>query len=263
MSGSLSTGLGLLSALRTAQGVTLGGVTLTGMATPERMPFGGSQQLVVHKLPGGGRVIDAMGPDERDIEWSGLLQAFDGTNAVAVARQIDAMRRAGAAVTLAWGDFSKQVVIRSFEPDYTRGGAMIPYRIACVVASTASQSGKPTLLGSLASDLSASLGLGDLAAGAKSAISVAQKALPVVAVLTRGGGAYTALAGALGVAGAAASAASGLASGQLDAIVGSPLADRCGAAVGAAAAAAKSALAGAENAAAFVGRAAKNLANAI
>jgi hypothetical protein len=59
--------------------VTVGGVGLSGLEVPATMSFGGEQRLAVHELPGGGRVVDALGPQEADVEWTGW---FTGSNAV-------------------------------------------------------------------------------------------------------------------------------------------------------------------------------------
>jgi hypothetical protein len=53
--------------------LTLGDFTFARYEIPERIPFGGDQQLNVHKLVGGVRVIDALGADPMPIEWSGFF----------------------------------------------------------------------------------------------------------------------------------------------------------------------------------------------
>jgi prophage DNA circulation protein len=139
MSGFIGTASSVVSGLNSVAGlfgfgsaapVTLAGVQLTGFATPEKMPFGGAQRLTIHKLPGGARIIDAMGADDRDPSWSGYLM---GPAAATMARQLDAIRVAGATVALTWPGFTRQVVVSSFEPDYATGGFVIPYRITCTI----------------------------------------------------------------------------------------------------------------------------------
>jgi hypothetical protein len=44
----------------------LAGVEFDSYSTPQRMMGGGNQAMVVHKLPGGDRTIDTLGPDEAD-----------------------------------------------------------------------------------------------------------------------------------------------------------------------------------------------------
>lgn len=109
--------------------VVLGEVTLEGFEVPESITIGGQQQMTVHKLPGGTRVIDAMGRDDAPLEWSGTLL---GWNAVNRALQLDEMRVAGAPLALMFGPYYYTVVIESFRGSYQRD-SLIPYSISCVV----------------------------------------------------------------------------------------------------------------------------------
>ena len=43
--------------------VILGGIVFQDFKIPERINFGGAQRLVVHKLVGGNRTVDALGSD--------------------------------------------------------------------------------------------------------------------------------------------------------------------------------------------------------
>src|SRR4051812_44013109 len=95
--------------------LNLGGVVFQGFEIPESINFGGAQQLVVHKLPGGGRVVDAMGPDDADIRWSGRLR---GSSAEQRAILLDFMRRQGNKVLLTWSLHRYQVVIKEFAADF-------------------------------------------------------------------------------------------------------------------------------------------------
>ncbi len=115
--------------------LTLGPIQFTGLAKPPAMPIGGRQAIFTHKLPGGGRVLDAMGPDNADIGWFGYL---DGAAASATARALDRLRQSGQVVTLAWDVFSYQVLVAEFACD-TRHIPML-YRIVCVVLADNSQS---------------------------------------------------------------------------------------------------------------------------
>ncbi|WP_435018498.1 hypothetical protein TA3x_000472 [Tundrisphaera sp. TA3] len=95
--------------------LTLGDVSFRGFEIPESIDFGGEQALVVHKLPGGARTIDAMGRDDREIPWSGRFRGFDAESR---AKQLDAYRIAGEPLTLTWGGFRYRVVVRSFEAKF-------------------------------------------------------------------------------------------------------------------------------------------------
>jgi hypothetical protein len=85
----------------TTDTLVLGGIAFDDWSTPDRMPFGGKQELKVHQLPGGARVVDTLGPSEMDIHFTGTMYA---NNAYGVADQLDAMRIAGNQVPLSADD---------------------------------------------------------------------------------------------------------------------------------------------------------------
>jgi hypothetical protein len=139
--------------------LTLGGVVFQDFEIPESVNFGGDQQLVVHKLPGGARVIDAMGPDDSDIHWSGR---FRGANAEGRALLLEYLRRQGSQILLSWSLHRYQVVIREFKADF-RQSYEIPYSIACTVVLDEVQAVAATVAGfaeAMAADLLAATGLG-------------------------------------------------------------------------------------------------------
>jgi hypothetical protein len=107
----------------------LGPVQFEAFELPGQIRFGGSQRLAVHQLPGGARVIDAMGRDDAEIVWRG---AFSGADAVERARLLDLLRVAGNPLSLTWDGFCYTVLIARFEADYARPN-WIPYSIACIV----------------------------------------------------------------------------------------------------------------------------------
>lgn len=96
---------------------------------PSEIHFGGAQHLSVHELVGGGRVIDAMGRNDRAVEWSGLLLGREATQR---ARFLDGLRIGGLSMALSWGEFRYSVVVREFDATYQRS-YQIPYRIVCEV----------------------------------------------------------------------------------------------------------------------------------
>jgi hypothetical protein len=178
----------------------LGPIAFQDFELPGQIRFGGQQRLAVHVLPGGVRVIDAMGRDDADIGWSGV---FSGTDAADRARAIDLMRAQGAVWTLAWDAFCYSVVIDRFDAQYERVN-WVPYRISCKVAQDLAQS-PPNVAVSLATSL-----LADMAAVTGIGTNAAVAALGVAGALTAGTSAY---AGALGAVGAVVSQAqSGLSS---------------------------------------------------
>lgn len=107
----------------------LGDFEFHGFEVPTSLPFGGSQALVTHRLPGGKKVVQSMGAESRPIAWSGR---FRGANAMARARYLDELRYAGRPLSLMWLDFSYTVKIASFSPDYERMYE-VPYSITVEV----------------------------------------------------------------------------------------------------------------------------------
>lgn len=97
--------------------LSLGDVDFTDFEVPDSIRAGGGQALDIKKYGGGLRTIDSFGADDDPITWSGVF--LDGT-AEQRCQQIDAMRKAGAAVALSFGSFSYQVVISKFTFDYQK-----------------------------------------------------------------------------------------------------------------------------------------------
>jgi hypothetical protein len=76
----------------------LGDLLFEDFELPERLPHGGDHSLAVHKVVGGRRRIDALGPDDAAIEWSGVLFGeFSHLRSL----QLDLLRRSGRVVELA------------------------------------------------------------------------------------------------------------------------------------------------------------------
>lgn len=115
--------------------LTLGSVTFADFQIPDSIAWGGDQKTVIHDLVGDKRVIDVMGREDADLEWSGI---FLGKTALDDARSLDAMRIGGQPQALAWDELSYSVIIKSFRPDYRKRN-YIPYRIICEVISDRSQ----------------------------------------------------------------------------------------------------------------------------
>ncbi len=107
----------------------LGPVLFQDFELPASISWGGTHALTIHRLPGGGRVIDAMGRDDAEIGWTGV---FSGSDAGLRARAVDLMRGEGALWPLTWDSYFYSVVVSRFEADYRRPN-WIPYRIACTV----------------------------------------------------------------------------------------------------------------------------------
>ena len=143
--------------------LTLAGISFDDFSTPAVMSGGGNQAMVVHKLPGGSRAIDTLGPDEADIFWSGQ---FFGDGAYATALALDGVRQAGQVVPLVWGGQYRSVIVSRFAYHVRRIPVWVEYDIVCTVYQnpmlgnlTASVSSIDTLVSTdLASAMSVAIG---------------------------------------------------------------------------------------------------------
>ena len=120
--------------------LTIGGYTFSGFGVPERINGGGQHHLIVHKLIGGQRIIDAMGPDDDSIKFTGRFRNADGTDAMSQAILLDAMRRAGKPVPLTYWNQTATVVIKHFGWSFERFFE-VPYTIECEVVTASGQAG--------------------------------------------------------------------------------------------------------------------------
>jgi hypothetical protein len=113
-----------------ASQLILGGITFDSFSTPSRMGAGGDQAMAVHKLPGGGRVVDTLGPDEDDIAWRGEFYSNDALQRVIA---LDAMRAAGLVQSLTFAGQYRSVIVKRFKFDIIREPVWIAYNIVCFV----------------------------------------------------------------------------------------------------------------------------------
>ena len=146
---NLETAIGSLG--RAGQPITLGGLSLNGYEVPDVLRVGGQQSLVVHKLPGGQRVLQSMGDDPAQLTLSGK---FVGPTAATRARQFEAMRKTGQQLTLSAAGISVQAVVASFSYDFQLQGAVVPYQLTVEIvtqvalSSSLSSSSLSSLVGS-------------------------------------------------------------------------------------------------------------------
>lgn len=89
----------------------LGDFIFDNLEIPPQINFGGDQVLVTHKLVGGERVIDAMGKDDANITWSGLML---GNLSLVRAKQLNDMRVAGQPVDFSCFNLRYKVLIENF-----------------------------------------------------------------------------------------------------------------------------------------------------
>ena len=164
--------------------LTLGGIIFEDFEVPDSIRIGGEQALVVHKLPGGARVIDAMGADDGDIPWSGR---FRGAQAESRARILEGYRKSGKTYLLQWSTYRYKVIVQSFRPDYQQPFE-IPYSINCLVVADESApvlTGIPAIDELIGSDLGRALGLSDSigVAAIGTAMTTAQQSISTVNTL--------------------------------------------------------------------------------
>jgi hypothetical protein len=110
--------------------LSLGGVVFDSYSTPDIFSDGGRQVLIVHKLPGGARVIDELGPDPMEIVWRGQ---FFGQDAYATALLLDSMRKAGPVLPLVFAGQTRQVIIANFIYSLRRLPLWVEYVVTCTV----------------------------------------------------------------------------------------------------------------------------------
>ncbi|MGI4945763.1 MAG: hypothetical protein ACRYHQ_35260 [Janthinobacterium lividum] len=129
---NLETALGSLGRTSSAP-VTLGPLVLTGVEVPDALAIGGQQALVIHKLVGGDRIIQSMGPDPDPITLAGM---FTGPGAQARAIHLATLRDAGKPVRLGYPGGSLMVVIRPASYVYRLQGTVIPFQVTVEVLPT-------------------------------------------------------------------------------------------------------------------------------
>lgn len=212
MSGMLATLSGaasVASALETlafgaAGPVVLGGFAFQDFEVPATITLPVKQAVAVHKLIGGERVLDAMGPDYGDIAWAGVML---GAFAEARAQALKAVADAGQAAALTWGTWAFTVL--PYQLTLKEGFQQVAYAIKCSVIrddSAAPAGGATDLTTSVTQDMAAALMQGGAAlsatlGGAQSAIQGLAPILPGSAGVAS---ALASVAGAQGLVGAIA-----------------------------------------------------------
>ncbi len=189
----------------------LGPVVFQDFEVPSGVNFGGRQRLALHRLPGGPRVIDALGRDDAQISFSGI---FSGSDATLRARSLDQLRVAGIALPLTWDVLFYTVLISEFQASY-RNGWWIPYRIVCTVLRDEA-SALVQLVASLATTALADIGAASgYALDAGVDLSPLQAALAAPGATTRGTAAYSAAQNCLVGTGTSISTSISIATGTL------------------------------------------------
>lgn len=140
----------------------LGDFTFQNFEIPASISLGGEQVLVIHRLPGGTRVVQSMGRDDAPIGWSGSMYSQDALDRM---RQLDLMRTKGEPLNLTFMGLSYLVVIKSFLPRVERS-YRVQYTIEVVVVvdktQAQQQAGTTSIDSAIRSDASAASTLGGL-----------------------------------------------------------------------------------------------------
>lgn len=132
----------------------LGNFTFEHFEVPDRIPLGGAQALVIHKLPGGDHIVQSMGRDDDPIQWTGMFLAGPDKSEAPLdrVRRLDAMRVQGRPLALTFLGLNYRVVIKSFKfviETFFRIG----YTIELEVVQDMTQPSRSSTLGSLAESM--------------------------------------------------------------------------------------------------------------
>ncbi len=228
VSGTILGGIGILESVGDILGldaspIVLGEVTFGGMEVPETVFWGGRQQTVVHRMPGGKRVIDAVGRDDAPIQWSGYLMGADREER---AWQIDQMRVEGWPVYLQWGSHLFAVVVKEFRAEDQAFRTRYAIRCEVLVDATDDPATQPTsllqeIVGALnwaESVFSPLLALASLGEAVSDGLDDAQTTVQGLPAVAAGDGGSDQVQAAVGVTQTAAQNAQGAAETALAAI---------------------------------------------
>lgn len=89
----------------------VGNFEFSGLEVPEAVTIGAKQQIVVHKLVGGKRVVDVLGVDYDNLSWSGWMT---GATAGDRMNELETLRDAGKPLTFNMDGYYFSVLIQSF-----------------------------------------------------------------------------------------------------------------------------------------------------
>ena len=95
----------------------------------------------MHRLAGGIRAVELLGPDESDIWFQGV---FSGRDAESRTRALDTLRIAGDTVRLTWQSFQYDVIVRTFRARYSNPW-WINYTVGLLVVGRLVASASPTV----------------------------------------------------------------------------------------------------------------------
>lgn len=204
---NIETALNYVSGAGKNTTVKLGSMTLSGPEVPDALRVGGEQVLVIHRLPGGDKIIDNGGNDPYRLSLTGR---FQGTNALTRAQTIDTMRLAAKTVTFSAAGGNWRVLIRSYAYTYAQKGAVIQYELELeVIPSNASTTASGT---SALSSLVGSGVTGALSTVTSTIVDVSSVASSITSTAQNVIGQITPIANMIGVGGPLAKAQDALTS---------------------------------------------------
>lgn len=140
----IETALNVLSGMNQPGSVKLGGFVFASHEVPPNLTVTVEQALTIHKLPGGGRIMDVGGDDPASLSFNGTLL---GPRAVSRAKQIDAIRAKGLPVTLTIAQQQWRVMVRTFAYTYAKKGTVVSYHLLAEICVDPSASGITSLSG--------------------------------------------------------------------------------------------------------------------
>jgi len=141
----------------------VGDVEFTGLEVPESVTVGAKQQLVVHKLVGGRRIVDVLGVDYDNLSWSGWMTGATAGDRVT---ELEILRDAGARLTFNMDGYYFSVIIQSFnarfEHVYRRNYSIDLLVVSRLDAPITANALAGTLDSLINSDVGESLGLASI-----------------------------------------------------------------------------------------------------
>lgn len=141
----------------------VGDIEFTGLEVPESVTVGAKQQLVVHKLVGGRRIVDVLGVDYDNLSWSGWMTGATAGDRVT---ELEILRDAGAPLTFNMDGYYFSVIIQSFsarfEHVYRRNYSIDLLVVSRLDAPITANALAGTLDSLINSDVGESLGLASI-----------------------------------------------------------------------------------------------------
>jgi hypothetical protein len=96
--------------------LSLGSVQFYDEEHPDELPLELQQVMAVHQIPGGGKVIQSLGPQMPPVTWKGNLVVVGSTTPNARIFQINRMHASGSVQRLSYGPFAYDVVVKYWKP---------------------------------------------------------------------------------------------------------------------------------------------------